>query len=493
MFHVYKREKLSLTFLLGAAILLFLFACILDPYLNPWDERFHALVAKNLMKHPLLPTLYDETPLNMIYGDDWARNHVWLHKQPLFLWEIALSYKIFGVNEFALRFPSAFLSVISVYAIYRSGKILSNSAVGYYAAFLFTSSYYMVQLISGYKELEHNDVSFIGYITLSIWSWLEYSATGKKKWLILIGLFSGCAILCKWMVGLLVYLGWGIYSVLENKLNVRKYWDILFSLCITILVFMPWQLLITKWYPAEAREFYSYSNKHLFEAVEGHEGPWYYHFALMGDIFGKIAPLLILPAIVFFYLKTKNKKIFFGFLSMILFVYLLFSYAATKMPSFTVVLVAPIFLSVAFLIDYLVTRSEKAMVNTHLHRALIVLALACFAYVRLDILSLNDTHSLVGEQTTCRKVWMSNKKIFQNLKLPENAVLFNVSGRNYVDAMFYTGITSYRAIPTEEQYQDIKKKNRIIALFRPLNDSIPSYMQNDPSVIILNDTIRLCE
>lgn len=30
-----------------------------DLYLHEWDERYHALVAKNLINHPLLPTLYD--------------------------------------------------------------------------------------------------------------------------------------------------------------------------------------------------------------------------------------------------------------------------------------------------------------------------------------------------------------------------------------------------------------------------------------------------
>ncbi|MBP7399885.1 MAG: hypothetical protein KA954_09890, partial [Chitinophagales bacterium] len=65
------------------------------PYLHDWDERFHALVAKNMMTHPFTPMLranpvlpYDET--------SWTDGHIWLHKQPLFLWQMALSMKIFG-------------------------------------------------------------------------------------------------------------------------------------------------------------------------------------------------------------------------------------------------------------------------------------------------------------------------------------------------------------------------------------------------------------
>lgn len=83
-FHVSKKEKNSLFFLVCSALSLFLFASIYYPYLNVWDERFHALVAKNLTKHWLMPTLYDDPIVNMAY-DNWDRYHIWLCKPPLFL------------------------------------------------------------------------------------------------------------------------------------------------------------------------------------------------------------------------------------------------------------------------------------------------------------------------------------------------------------------------------------------------------------------------
>jgi len=90
-FQTSKRYKLSFVFLGLTAFSLFSFAALLDPFLNIWDERFHALVAKNLIDHPLMPTLYDDPVVDMLY-DRWDRWHIWLHKQPLFLWQIALSF-----------------------------------------------------------------------------------------------------------------------------------------------------------------------------------------------------------------------------------------------------------------------------------------------------------------------------------------------------------------------------------------------------------------
>ena len=51
-----------------------------DRYLHNWDERYHALVAKNMIEHPLRPTLY-ENPVLPFDSKDWERNHIWLHKQ----------------------------------------------------------------------------------------------------------------------------------------------------------------------------------------------------------------------------------------------------------------------------------------------------------------------------------------------------------------------------------------------------------------------------
>ena len=65
----------------------------MDQFLHPWDERYHALVAKHLIAHPLVPTLYDSPVLPYDYRD-WMANHVWLHKPPLALWFAASSMAV---------------------------------------------------------------------------------------------------------------------------------------------------------------------------------------------------------------------------------------------------------------------------------------------------------------------------------------------------------------------------------------------------------------
>jgi len=121
-----KRNDFSIVFLGLTAMCIFSFSALLDPFLNLWDERFHALVAKNLMNHPLMPTLYDDPVVDMAY-DRWDRYYIWLHKQPLFLWQIALSFKIFGVSEFALRLPNVVLATVLVLINIPFGQTIGES------------------------------------------------------------------------------------------------------------------------------------------------------------------------------------------------------------------------------------------------------------------------------------------------------------------------------------------------------------------------------
>lgn len=490
--HFLNKERLSIIILLASSFFFFFFSANVYPFINVWDERFHALVAKNLLNHPLKPTLYDETLVNIAY-DRWDRYHIWLHKQPLFMWQISLSFKIFGINETSLRLPSVLLSVLFVFAAYRSGKILGNKNIGFYTAILITTSSYLLKLISGGIELDQNDVSFICYISLSIWAWLEYINSKNWVWLIITGFFSGFAILCKWLVGFLIYLIWGMFSLMSNKYYIKKYWDIAFSLLITLITFLPWQFLILAWYPTEAKYSLALNSKHFYEAVDGHEGSFFYHFTKMPDIFGQLVPFLIIPSFFIFYKTCADRKIALSFIFSILFVYIFFSLAVTKMPSFTTVLLLPIYLSLAFFIDYLIVKIQSISKNEINNIALTIIFLTICFY-KLDFLTLFSFNSFSNNDSDLgyRKALSHNKRIFTNLNLPSNSVLFNVKGRHYVEAMFYSGLPSYNIIPSEQDYNDLKAKGRKIVIFKNETLDLPDYLKKD-DVSILQDTIYLCE
>ena len=120
-FYFFKQSKIKISLLLlfVASLCLRLFFVYTDNYLHDWDERFHALVAKNMMEYPFQPMLRVNPVLDYDYTA-WCCNHIWLHKQPFFLWQMALSMKIFGVNTFALRLPSAIMGALLIFPTFQN-------------------------------------------------------------------------------------------------------------------------------------------------------------------------------------------------------------------------------------------------------------------------------------------------------------------------------------------------------------------------------------
>jgi 4-amino-4-deoxy-L-arabinose transferase-like glycosyltransferase len=178
LFFFRGERKASLILLMLSAFSLRLLMISLDPFVQEWDERFHALVAKHMMDYPFKPMLI----LNPILAQspyDWGSLHIWVHKQPLFLWQMAISMKIFGVTPFAMRLPSAMMGCIMVWLIYDiARKWISNETIAYIAAFIASFSFYSLELTSGRLSLEHNDLAFTFYVTCSLWAFTRYVQTG---------------------------------------------------------------------------------------------------------------------------------------------------------------------------------------------------------------------------------------------------------------------------------------------------------------------------
>lgn len=168
-----------LHFLCALAFLLRLFVAA-DPGLHPWDERYHALVAKNLLADPTKPVLYPETPLPYDYRH-WSRNHVWLHKQPVTLYCIAASVWLFGNTPWAVRLPSVLLGALLVFVVYRVGRLLFSHRVGLVAAWFCAINGLLIELAGGRTATDHPDVFFVTLIALGAWCALRLGEFGRGR------------------------------------------------------------------------------------------------------------------------------------------------------------------------------------------------------------------------------------------------------------------------------------------------------------------------
>ena len=444
----FKNQKITLAvallMLCGLILRLYVSA---DFFLHIWDERYHALVAKNLLNHPLIPTLYDD-PVMPYDFKNWTANHIWVHKQPLPLWTIAMSLWLFGVNEIALRLPSVILTSIGILLTFQIGKILFNQKVGFIAAFLYSIHGLIIEVTSGRVATDHIDVFFLFFIELAVFLSLQFAIKRKVIFNVLCGISIGAAILTKWLPALIVLPIWLLLVINFRKFTVKKIVLHFLILCITIMVIsLPWQIYIQTTFPMESIWESSFNIKHITEVIEERDGPFYFHFDKMRILYGE---LIYIPFVWFFYKTFKKwgdpKR--WALLIWILIPFLFFSVARTKMQAYTLFTAPAIFIITAlfwqFLYIYRNRFKYKWIIN-------IVLFLIIALPIRYSIERIKPF-----ESRDRNPQWVQDLKHLNKIYNGKKNIIFNVDYP--IETMFYTDFIAYETIPNKNTIEELKLK-----------------------------------
>ncbi|MCK5856383.1 MAG: glycosyltransferase family 39 protein [Bacteroidales bacterium] len=489
-FEFIQQKRFSILLLSLGSISLFSFVAISYPYLHAWDEQFHALVAKNMSNHFFLPTLVDKPILEI--GNRWDDTHIWIHKQPFFLWQIALSIKIFGANTFALRIPDIILVSIFPILIYRIGSIVHSRNLGFYAAILFLTSQFLITLIAGKLNTDHNDLSFIFYVTASFWAWFEYQKSNNRWWLILIGIFSGIAILTKWLVGLIVYAGWGLSILLNNSKRLRwvYYRDLLMSLLITAVVVAPWQIYILWRFPIISRREYSMNTDHFHRVLEGHDGAWNFHIEQWSEHIAPYFSIIIPIAMLIFLFLNIQRNYKIAILSWIIIVTVFFSVAATKMPAFTFILSALFFIIIITPLNMFISKSVKLLIPNNRFKVIslirIGLAVAAFYYL-FSFDTLNNNPDWRKEKWKTNYIEAQTFERIGKMDLPKKSYFYNFEFHGAIRFMFHTDFQARSLLPNLAEIDLLKLKGVSIYVFD--DNKLPSYITEDGEITKIKSPI----
>lgn len=484
-----QKSKYAIGILFFAAFFIRLFVAHLDPFLHDWDEKFHALVARNMMDYPFKPMLKTEILVPYEYTA-WCCNHIWLHKQPLFLWQMALSMKIFGISEFTIRYPSVLMGALMVPMVYRISKLYTkDSFVAFGAALFMCLSYYQLDLISGHKGMEHNDVAFGFYVLASIWAYTEYINKKSLKWVLLIGLFAGCAILNKWLTGLLVFSAWGINTLLNIKHTDTKkeIIHLIIALSVCVLVFLPWQLYIFQAFPKEAAYEFSFNSRHIFEAVEGHIGHNEHYFHLFPKYFGVAIWVLVLVGLIISIAgKHLTKKINIALAVYAGSVYIFFSLIVqTKVDSYFYVVAPLCYIYMAVALSYLLKIPKVG-------RVVYTFSILVCGYVLLNIGTLKQDHDA---DDVYRQNKIHNTNVYKNLHktLPSDIkIVMNTNATSDVEVMFYNhGINAFHFYYNTADFKVLTDKKIRVAVFKPRpNYYLYNYILNYEGLYIIEEVLK---
>lgn len=479
---VANKHRWALVSLIIASAFLNYYAINLDPFLNSWDERFHCLVAKNMATAPFKPMLYVNPVLPYDYRNWWG-NHIWVHKQPLFLWQMALFIKIFGATEVAARLSSCIMGVLLIIVVYRMAKIVANVYAGYIAALLCASNNFILEHVSGRQELDHNDMAFMFYVTLSIWAWLEYENSGKKPWLMLAGVFSGCSILVKWLTGLLVYAGFAFYHVVFKRDFLRYPVRSIFmlALVITAIVATPWQIYIIHCFPKEVAAAYQLNIQHFTQTLDGHGGSAWFYLQSLSQTFSGLHPL-IFTGMILALVKNRNRGLVIALIFMVFIIYLFFSLATTKMISFVMPVLPLCFIFMSVTVVYLLKLFQGRKTVFYFVASLGLLFL--FAQnLSIDSISWNHWRNPDTFWGRFAQNEADNTVIYKNLGkyVKPGYIIGYCNPSEEIDCMFYSGMTAYPALQ-ESDLNRIIASGKKVAVFR---NNLPDFVTRNPAVYII--------
>lgn len=255
-------------------------------------------------------------------------------KPILFYWLMALSYKAFGIGNFAARFPSALAAACLVSALFLFVRSSHGGKRGSYAAFSFMLSVYFLV----YSHTAVTDMVLTLFISLSLFSfYMSRQSTNKSEeqnYIYGFYAFSALAFLTKGLIGIvfpfgiaMIYLcATGERAGIRNMINLKG-----------IVVFL---LLSVPWYSAElsanGREFFEqFIIKHHFKryagVISGHSGPIYYYVPVL--LVGLFPWIAFLPSGIREVFRTKDKLNLFAFI-WAAFVVIFFSFSTTKLPNY---------------------------------------------------------------------------------------------------------------------------------------------------------------
>ncbi len=449
----WKQENYRLAILLllicGFALRFYTSA---DGFIHEWDERYHALVAKNLIQHPLKPTLYDN-PLLPYDFRSWTANHIWVHKQPVPLWLMSVSLWIFGNNEIALRLPSILFSTMGIWLSFLIGSYFFNRKVGFLTAFFFSINGLIIELTAGRVATDHIDIFFLFFIMLAIVFSIVYVQKGKTIFTILAGLSIGAAILSKWLPALIVVPIWLLLVLDSGKFKPKTiFWQLILMLFICLITFLPWQIYIFNAFPVEAQWEAGFNMKHFTQVLEGRTGPFYYFIDKIRVNYGE---LIYLPLAWFLWktiqLPRNLKRIAITIWLLVPLVF--FSLAKTKMQGYILFASPALFIMASEFYLFIADYSKNHRLRWGFNILLLLLIALPLRYMIERVKPFNTFDR--------NPKWAIELKNLGKKNIP-NGVLFNYS--RPVEAMFYTDLAVYPDLPDKQVINDLMGRGYTIII-----------------------------
>jgi 4-amino-4-deoxy-L-arabinose transferase-like glycosyltransferase len=251
---------------------------------------------------------FAECSREMIKMDDYSRVYInfepFWEKPPMFFWMQSTAMKIFGITEFAARFPNAICGIITLLVVFFCGSKIYDKKFGVLWALAFGGSLFPnMYFKSGIIDPWFNLFTFLSLYNFILYHWVRngFDKDGLKKrpiyYVLWSGIFMGLAILTKGQVSLMIFLlALGVYFIYNRFRMYFNWWHAILYLIIAAAVTSTWYGYETiKNGPLFVTEFLKYQYRLFTTHDAGQKGFFGYHYIVL--LFGCFpASLLAIPS-----------------------------------------------------------------------------------------------------------------------------------------------------------------------------------------------------
>jgi 4-amino-4-deoxy-L-arabinose transferase-like glycosyltransferase len=258
-------SKIAKPWVVALIAAIFFFPFLGNVHLFDWDEINFA-----------------ESAREMLLTGNWLRVQIdfqpFWEKPPLFFWFQALSMKIFGINEFAARFPNVIMGIVTLLTFFHLGKQLVDNRFGMLWVLVYLGSF----TPHLYFKSGIIDPTFNYFMFVSIWFLFQSPVAEKLSYGFWAGLFAGLAVWTKGPVGVAIpTIVLGVVWII-NRFTFTNWKGILVYTTVSAFFTLAWVGAIvfeSGWQTFLA--FLQYLYNLLATSEADHGQPFYYHFVVV--------------------------------------------------------------------------------------------------------------------------------------------------------------------------------------------------------------------
>ncbi len=289
------HSRSSLLLLLSLFSIVTLFTRLDAGYLPSYDDAYYAQKAREILR--------DENWLTMNFAGQPTFDN-----PPGFMWLIAGSFKIFGVSEFAARWPAAIGGLLGILGTFFLFELLLGTRIGFLSAVI-------LSLTSVYLKYSRHAMMDTTVTAACVWCFYCFfrAMRGSQWWFLAAGIIGSYIFFAKSAFGAFPVIALLVYLLVFREWRVFKrpgFW------LATLILILPYSIWCLHQYYLFNHDFIDRHFVKLILTASAQRGAndyWYDYIVVLLKYFPVFLPFMLLGLVLTFRAQGGDTRKAYGF------------------------------------------------------------------------------------------------------------------------------------------------------------------------------------